>query len=137
MAVQEGTCDITPFALSHGATIAYRLIPLLTTISVFEKNRPLFHTLKPKWMVYGSFLSQMASAQCKKGKQLSEMGSRRSFPPERPHTGQMPLCEGETALSTCLDGPGSCEIPCHKTGVMPGSAARTYHDLALNMSVFM
>ena len=42
-----------------------------------------------------------------------------------PHTGQMPLCEAETALSTFLNGRGSCEVPCHKTGVMPGSAAWT------------
>jgi len=40
-----------------------------------------------------------------------------------PHTGQMPLCEAETALSTFLNGRGSCEVPYHKTGVMPGSAA--------------
>jgi hypothetical protein len=40
-----------------------------------------------------------------------------------PHTGQMPLCEAETALSTFLNGRGSCEVPCHKTGVIPGSAA--------------
>src|SRR6266446_7152987 len=39
-----------------------------------------------------------------------------------PHTGQMPLCEAETALSTFLNGRGSCEVPCYKTGVMPGSA---------------
>ena len=52
-----------------------------------------------------------------------------------PHTSQMPLCEAETALSTFLNGRGSCEVPCHKTGVMPGSAAGTYHDLELNMNV--
>jgi hypothetical protein len=51
-----------------------------------------------------------------------------------PHTGQMPLGEAETALSTCLNGRGSCEVPCHKTGVMPGAAAWTYHDLELNMN---
>jgi hypothetical protein len=61
------------------------IMPLLTEIAVFEKTRPFFHTLKPNWMVYGSFLSQIARAQCKKGKQLSEMGSRRSFPPVRPN----------------------------------------------------
>jgi len=54
-----------------------------------------------------------------------------------PHTGQMPLCEAETALSTFLHGRGSCEVPCHKTGVMPGSTAWTYHDLELNTSVYM
>src|SRR5262245_51837618 len=33
-AVQEGTCDSTPLALSHGATIASRLLALLTGIAV-------------------------------------------------------------------------------------------------------
>jgi hypothetical protein len=55
---------ISPHILSESDTIAYRLIPLLKEISVFEKNRLFFHILKPKWMVHGSFLSQIASADC-------------------------------------------------------------------------
>src|SRR5882724_12852072 len=67
LAIQEGTWESTPCALSPGATRAYRLIVLLTGIAVCEKNRP-FSTLKPTWMVYRSFVSQIARADCSKGK---------------------------------------------------------------------
>src|SRR4051794_18452030 len=53
LAVQEGTCDITPFPLSHCHANSYRLNRLKGGISAVGRNRPFFHILKLKGTIFG------------------------------------------------------------------------------------
>jgi hypothetical protein len=55
MAVQEGTCDKTPFPLSH----CYESFPLVTevcaNISAVGRNRPFFSISKLTETIFGPF----------------------------------------------------------------------------------
>ena len=53
---QEGTCDETPFPLSHYYISSYRFIQLQMRISVFHQNRHYFHTVAASQMGFWPFL---------------------------------------------------------------------------------
>src|SRR2546430_344601 len=55
LALQEGTCDITPFSLSHCHVDSYCLARSQGEISAVARNRQLFRLLKPKDTNLGPF----------------------------------------------------------------------------------
>src|SRR5262249_17508315 len=55
VAVQEGTCDITPFPLSHCHVSSYHLNRLKGRISAVGRNRPFFAILRLTETIFGPF----------------------------------------------------------------------------------
>jgi hypothetical protein len=84
LALQEGTCDITPFSLLPCLVCSDRLTWRKGEFSAVGRNRPFFHILKSKGTIFGPFSRQSASSEWIKGSATSQIGSRHTFPPVRP-----------------------------------------------------